>query len=88
MVLSRTFQPAAAYSNFISSNQGILFIFIRSAAERGPIQNAAFEMMGKLGSIPGIFAFLRPFPVLEINTGATAQTQGMGFLNSSSTPSY
>jgi HAE1 family hydrophobic/amphiphilic exporter-1 len=32
--------------------------------------------MGKIGAIPGVMAFLRPFPVLEISTGATAQTQG------------
>ena len=32
--------------------------------------------MGGLGSIPGVMAFLRPFPVLEISTGATNQNQG------------
>ncbi len=32
--------------------------------------------MGELGSIPGVFAFLRPFPVLQISTGATNQNQG------------
>ena len=32
--------------------------------------------MGDLGSIPGVIAFLRPFPVLEISTGATNQNQG------------
>ena len=33
-------------------------------------------MMGKLGAVPGVFAFLRPYPVLEISTGATNQNQG------------
>src|SRR6195256_1878004 len=33
-------------------------------------------MMGKLNTIPGVFTFLRPFPVLEISTGVTSQTQG------------
>src|SRR5205807_1062442 len=32
--------------------------------------------MGKLNSIPGVFTFLRPFPVLEISTGVTSQQQG------------
>jgi hypothetical protein len=32
--------------------------------------------MGKISSNPGMFAFLRPFPVLEISTGATSRTQG------------
>ena len=37
----------------------------------------AGQMMGQMmGSIPGLFAFLRPFPVLEISTGATQQLQG------------
>ena len=34
------------------------------------------QMMGKLSTIPGVFAFLRPYPVLEISTGATNQNQG------------
>src|SRR5438093_7470062 len=33
-------------------------------------------MMGNMGAIPGVMAFLRPFPVLEISTGATNQNQG------------
>jgi HAE1 family hydrophobic/amphiphilic exporter-1 len=33
-------------------------------------------MMGKLNQIPGVFTFLRPFPVLEISTGVTSQQQG------------
>ncbi len=32
--------------------------------------------MGKMSAIPGVFAFLRPYPVLEISTGATNQNQG------------
>jgi len=32
--------------------------------------------MGGLGTIPGVFPFLRPFPVLEISTGATNRSQG------------
>src|SRR5260370_41004184 len=33
-------------------------------------------MIGKLNSTPGVFTFLRPFPVLEISTGVTSQNQG------------
>jgi HAE1 family hydrophobic/amphiphilic exporter-1 len=33
-------------------------------------------MMGKINSKPGLMAFLRPFPVLEISTGVTSQNQG------------
>jgi HAE1 family hydrophobic/amphiphilic exporter-1 len=32
--------------------------------------------MGKMSAVPGMFALLRPYPVLEISTGATNQNQG------------
>lgn len=63
-------------TGFMASNQGITFTFIRPPSERPPIQVATAQMMGKLNSIPGIFSFLRPFPVLEISTGVTSQNQG------------
>ncbi len=63
-------------TQFLSSNQGLLFIFLKPASERPPIAVAAAQLMGKLGAIPGVFAFLRPYPVLEISTGAVNQTQG------------
>lgn len=60
---------------FISSNQGIFFIFMKPASERGPILEATGALMGQAASVPGILAFFRPFPVLEIST-AVSQTQG------------
>jgi HAE1 family hydrophobic/amphiphilic exporter-1 len=63
-------------SQFIASNQGIMFTFLKSPGERGPIQEEVAKLMGSVGSIPGVMAFLRPFPVLEISTGATNQNQG------------
>ena len=63
-------------SQFIASNQGIMFTFLKPPAERGPIQQEVAKLMGSIGSIPGVMAFLRPFPVLEISTGATNQNQG------------
>ncbi len=61
---------------FISSNQGITFTFLKPPAARAPIAQVAAQLMGKLGAIPGVFPFLRPYPVLEISTGATNQNQG------------
>jgi HAE1 family hydrophobic/amphiphilic exporter-1 len=61
---------------FLSSNQGLLLAFLKPADERAPIQEVAGELMGGLGTIPGVMPFLRPFPVLEISTGATNQNQG------------
>ena len=63
-------------TGFLAANQGVTFTFIRPAKERPPIDLVAGQMMGKLNSIPGVMAFLRPFPVLEINTGVTSQQQG------------
>jgi HAE1 family hydrophobic/amphiphilic exporter-1 len=61
---------------FLSSNQGITFTFLRPPHERAPIDVVAGQLMGKMSAIPGVFAFLRPYPVLEISTGATNQNQG------------
>jgi HAE1 family hydrophobic/amphiphilic exporter-1 len=61
---------------FLPSNMGITFTFIKPPEVRPPIANIAAGLMGKIASTPGAFAFLRPFPVLEISTGATSQTQG------------
>jgi HAE1 family hydrophobic/amphiphilic exporter-1 len=63
-------------SQFIASNQGIMFTFLKPPDEREPIQEEVAKLMGTLSSIPGVIAFLRPFPVLEISTGATNQNQG------------
>jgi HAE1 family hydrophobic/amphiphilic exporter-1 len=63
-------------TGFLSSNQGITFTFIKPPGSRAPIQQVTAEMMGKLNTIPGVFTFLRPFPVLEISTGVTSQNQG------------
>ncbi|HEX7329916.1 MAG TPA: efflux RND transporter permease subunit [Pyrinomonadaceae bacterium] len=63
-------------TGFLSSNMGITFTFIKPPEERKPIDEVTAELMGKLNTIPGIMAFLRPFPVLEISTGVTNQNQG------------
>ncbi|MGB7949646.1 MAG: efflux RND transporter permease subunit, partial [Candidatus Binatia bacterium] len=61
---------------FLSSNQGLLLAFLKPPGDRPPIQQVAGNLMAKLGTIPGVMPFLRPFPVLEISTGATNQNQG------------
>jgi HAE1 family hydrophobic/amphiphilic exporter-1 len=61
---------------FLGSNQGLLLLFLKPPQARPPIQGIAGRLMGSLGSIPGVFAFLRPMPVLNISTGATNQNQG------------
>ncbi len=63
-------------SSFLASNQGLLLAFLYPPQVRPPIQAVVGKMMGRLGAIPGVFAFLRPMPVLNISTGATNQNQG------------
>ncbi len=63
-------------AQFLSSNQGLLLAFLKPPEERAPVQVVAGELMAKLGTIPGVLPFLRPFPVLEIKTGAINQSQG------------
>src|SRR5437762_9417359 len=63
-------------SQFIASNQGIMFTFLKPSGTRPPIQEEVAKMMGNMGAIPGVMAFLRPFPVLEISTVTTNQNQG------------
>ncbi len=63
-------------SQFLASNQGLFFIFLKPGEERPPIPMVAGQLMGGMASIPGVFGLLRPYPVLEISTGATSQTQG------------
>jgi HAE1 family hydrophobic/amphiphilic exporter-1 len=64
-------------AQFIASNQGIMFTFLKPPGERAPIHEETAKLMGSImGTIPGVMAFLRPFPVLEISTGATNQNQG------------
>ncbi|MGB6067839.1 MAG: efflux RND transporter permease subunit [Desulfomonilaceae bacterium] len=63
-------------SSFLSSNQGLMLCFLKPPNERAPIQNVSGRLMGRLATVPGLFPFLRPFPVLEISTGATSRNQG------------
>jgi HAE1 family hydrophobic/amphiphilic exporter-1 len=63
-------------SAFAASNQGIIFALLVPPKDRPSIQEVAGQMMGSLSGIPGVLAFLRPLPVLQIATGATSQIQG------------
>ncbi|HEY4884645.1 MAG TPA: efflux RND transporter permease subunit [Myxococcales bacterium] len=62
-------------SAFLSSNQGLTYIFLKPDG-RPPVADVAGRLMGRIAAIPGVFPFLRPYPVLQISTGATSQNQG------------
>ena len=63
-------------SAFLSSNQGLTYIFLKPDGQRPPNSEVAGRLMGRIAGIPGVFPFLRPYPVLQISTGATSQNQG------------
>ena len=62
---------------FFPANQGLVLAFLKPPDKRPPIQAVAGQLMGQLNSkVPGMITFLKPQPVLQISTGATAQLQG------------
>src|SRR5262249_13307919 len=64
-------------AGFLPSNQGFALAFLKDPRERAPIAQVTGQLMGAINSTtPGVLAFLQPNPVLQISTGATAQTQG------------
>ena len=54
------------FSQFLSSNQGLTYIFLKPGEKRPPVSAVAGSLMGRIASIPGVFPFLRPYPVLQI----------------------
>ncbi len=66
---------AIGFNTLVSSNQAITFIMLKPD-HRPPVPTVAGKLMARLSAIPGVFAFLRPYPVLQISTGATNQNQG------------
>jgi HAE1 family hydrophobic/amphiphilic exporter-1 len=64
-------------SSFFPANQGLVFTVLKPPDKRPPIQAVAGQLMGQLNSkVPGLITFLKPQPLLQISTGATAQLQG------------
>ncbi len=64
-------------TSFFAANQAFFVVFLKDPAQRPPIQQVTGQLMGAIDSaVPGALAFLQPNPVLEISTGATANTQG------------
>jgi HAE1 family hydrophobic/amphiphilic exporter-1 len=64
-------------SQFLPGNQAFLIPFLTDPSKRAPIDQVAGQLMGGIMStVPGIVVFLKPQPVLQISTGATANIQG------------
>ena len=64
-------------SQFVPGNMGILLAFLKPPDERKPIAETCQEINGQImATTPGIIPLLKPNPVLQLSTGATANQQG------------
>jgi HAE1 family hydrophobic/amphiphilic exporter-1 len=63
-------------SEFLPPNQGFLITFLYPPSQRAPIAAVAGMLMGKLHAVLNTISVLQPQPVLQISTGATANTIG------------
>jgi HAE1 family hydrophobic/amphiphilic exporter-1 len=64
-------------NQFLPGNQAFLIPFLTDPKKRAPIDQVAGQLMGGIMStVPGVVVFLKPQPVLQISTGATANIQG------------
>src|SRR5436309_1875796 len=59
-----------------SSSQGIVFCIFKPRAQRDPIEQCLLRLQKSINTIPGLTSVISPSPVLQINVGATNQTQG------------
>ena len=64
-------------TGFFPSNEAFVIAFLKDPSKRPPIDAVSGQLMGQAAmTVPGTITFLQPNPVLEISTGATANTQG------------
>ena len=70
------FFTLAGFASRTSSSQGIIFTIFKPREQRPPIDQCTLQIQKTIATIPGITAVLSPQAVLQINVGATNQTQG------------
>jgi HAE1 family hydrophobic/amphiphilic exporter-1 len=59
-----------------AASQAVIFAVFKPREERDPIEQCLLRLQKSISTIPGITAVITPQPVLQINVGATNQTQG------------
>src|SRR5204863_2235312 len=70
------FFTVAASASRSALSQAIIFCIFKPREQRDPIEQCLLRLQKSIGSIPGLTAVISPSPVLQINVGATNQTQG------------
>ena len=59
-----------------ASSQGVIFCVFKPREQRDPIEQCLLRIQKSISTIPGLTAVITPSPVLQINVGATNQSQG------------
>jgi HAE1 family hydrophobic/amphiphilic exporter-1 len=59
-----------------AASQAVIFAVFKPRGQRDPIEQCLLRLQKSISTIPGITAVITPQPVLQINVGATNQTQG------------
>ena len=59
-----------------AASQAVIFAVFKPRDQRDPIEQCVLRLQKSIATIPGITAVITPQPVLQINIGATNQTQG------------
>ncbi|HJW37303.1 MAG TPA: efflux RND transporter permease subunit [Candidatus Udaeobacter sp.] len=59
-----------------AASQAVIFAVFKPREQRDPIGQCLLRLQKSISTIPGITAVITPQPVLQINVGATNQTQG------------
>src|SRR5207244_3966760 len=59
-----------------ASSQGVIFCIFKPREQRDSIEQCLLRLQKSIATIPGLTAVISPSPVLQVNVGATNQTQG------------
>ncbi len=70
------FFTLAGFSSRTAGSQALMFVFLKPRSQRPPIEQCIPQLQKSISTLPGVTAVLQPNPVLQINIGATSQTQG------------
>lgn len=70
------FFTVAASASRSALSQAIIFCIFKPREQRDAIEQCLLRLQKSISTIPGITAVITPSPVLQINVGATNQTQG------------
>ena len=64
-------------NNQLTTSMGLFIVLLKPEAQRAPIAEITQRIIEKVRQqVPGVVPLLQPYPTLNIDTGATSNTQG------------